>query len=96
MRRRSGERVSRSSCCCCRRAAAAAAAHSSPPPPTGMAAAARGRFMTQLEYNAMGKQSTDTGLDSLYSTPEFVKWMRSQSHRISLTREDYEGEEDDK
>ena len=49
---------------------------------------------TKAEYDAMGTQATDAGLDSLYGTPKFTTWMRSQSHRIRLTREDYDDDEE--
>ena len=51
--------------------------------------------MTKAEYDKMGAEATDAGLDALCGTPEFTKWMRSQSHRIRLTREDYDDEDED-
>lgn len=70
---------------------AAQASPGSPVPPVGMAAAAKGRFLSSTEYDAMGSEATDAGLEALYGTPEFAKWMKSQSHRIRLVREDYDG-----
>ena len=77
-------------------AAAGSPAPASPhAPPVYMAAAATGRFLTKAEYDKMGAEATDAGLDALCGTPEFTKWMRSQSHRIRLTREDYDDEDED-
>ena len=64
------------------------------PVPVGMAARARGRFMTRAEYDALGSESTDRGLDELCGTPEFAKWMAKQSHRVRLVATDLDSDED--
>ena len=64
------------------------------PVPVGMAARARGRFMTRAEYDALGALSTDRGLDELCGTPEFAKWMAKQSHRVRLVATDLDSDED--
>ena len=64
------------------------------PVPVGMAARARGRFMTRAEYDALGAESTDRGLDQLCGTPEFAKWMAKQSHRVRLVATDLDSDED--
>ena len=64
------------------------------PVPVGMAARARGRFMTRAEYDALGAESTDRGLDELCGTPEFAKWMAKQSHRVRLVATDLDSDED--
>ena len=67
----------------------------SPRPPVGAAAASRGRFLTEAEFDAMGREATDRGLDELCGTPEFAKWMRSRAHRVRLAREDFDDDDDD-
>ena len=74
---------------------ATAAGTGSPRPPVGAAAASRGRFLTEAEFDAMGREATDRGLDELCGTPEFAKWMRSRAHRVRLAREDYDDDDDD-
>jgi hypothetical protein len=64
------------------------------PVPVGMAARARGRFMTRAEYDAQGAERTDRGLDELCGTPEFAKWMAKQSHRVRLVATDLDSDED--
>ena len=64
------------------------------PVPVGMAARARGRFMTRAEYDALGAESTDRGLDELCGTPEFAKWMAKQSHRVRLVATDLDSDEE--
>jgi hypothetical protein len=64
------------------------------PVPVGMAARARGRFMTRAEYYAQGAERTDRGLDELCGTPEFAKWMAKQSHRVRLVATDLDSDED--
>ena len=65
-----------------------ARATGSPRPPAGAAAASRGRFLTEVEFHELGRETTDRGLDELCGTPEFAKWMRRRAHKVRLERED--------
>ena len=63
------------------------------PAPVGAAAHARGRFMTRAEFDALGAESTDRGLEELCGTPEFAKWMAKRSRRVRLVAADLDGDE---
>ena len=54
----------------------------------GAAAASRGRFLTEVEFHELGRETTDRGLDELCGTPEFAKWMRRRARKVRLERED--------
>ena len=46
------------------------------------------RFLTEVEFHELGRETTDRGLDELCGTPEFAKWMRRRAHKVRLERED--------